>query len=216
MAGSPVPYCFSQGGDFTVLGTCSNETTLTNGTLAVRVVTASFNGEEAACVTGQARTWDCSGIRTDAVVLADSQLSVSSTNLAGGGTRFTLMNPTDGPLYMVARLGADGPVLDSAKISSIRGDHGTYFKVVETFADGSRMVEVRLQLGYVPTDLAVVLHIFVGGVTFLDGTLNKTLTAADFNELGVCTYRMLQSASSRSSTCHTTKLYQGGLYIGGN
>ena len=216
MVGSPVPYCFSQAGNFTVLGACSNETTFTNGSLAVQVISGSFNGEEAECVTGQARTWDCPGIKTDAVVQADSQLSVSSTNLVGGGTRFTLMNPTDGPFYMVARLGADGPVLDSAKISSIRGDHGTYFKVVETFADGSRMVEVRLQLGYVPSDLTVVLHIFAGGVTFLDGTLNKTLTAADFNELGVCTYRMLQSASSRSSTCHTTKLYQGGLYIGGN
>ena len=40
--------------------------------------------------------------------------------------------------------------------------------------------EVKLQLGYVPDDIRVELHIFVGGVTFLDGTLNKTLTAADF------------------------------------
>jgi hypothetical protein len=117
---------------------------------------------------------------------------------------------------MVARLGANGPVLDSAKVSAIQGDHGTYFKVVETFADGSRMTEVRLQLGYVPSDLVVQLHIFVGGVTFLDGTLNKTLTAADFNELGVCTYRLIQSAESRTSTCHTTRIYQGGIYIGGN
>ena len=215
-AGSSVPYCFGQAGIFTVSGSCSNETTITNGTLSVRVVTGSFNGREADCATGQARTWDCPDITTSAVVTADNQLSVSSTNLSGGGTRFTLMNPTDGPLYMVARLGAGGIILDSAKISSIYGDHGTYFKVVETFADGSRLVEVRLQLGYVPSDLTVKLSIFVGGVTFLDGTIIKTLTAADFNELGVCTYRMLQSASSHSSTCHATKIYQNGLYIGGN
>ncbi len=215
-AGSSVPYCFGQAGTFTVSGSYSNETTSTNGTLSVRVVTGAFNGREADCVTGQARTWDCPGITTAAVVTADSQLSVSSTNLSGGGTRFTLMNPTDRPLYMVARLGAGGIILDSAKISSIYADHGTYFKVVETFADGSRMTEVRLQLGYVPENLTVKLHVFVGGVTFLDGTLDRTLTAADFNEIGVCTYRMIQSAASQSSTCHTTKLYQGGLYIGGN
>jgi hypothetical protein len=215
-AGSAIPYRFDQAGRFMVSGLYSNGTTVTNGILPVRVVSGSFNGGEAACVTGQARTWDCPGITTDAVVAADSLLSVTVTNLAGGGTRFTLLNPTDGPLYMVARLGANGPVLDSAKVSAIQGDHGTYFKVVETFADGSRMTEVRLQLGYVPSDLVVQLHIFVGGVTFLDGTLNKTLTAADFNELGVCTYRLIQSAESRTSTCHTTRIYQGGIYIGGN
>ena len=215
-AGTAIPYRFEQAGSFMVISAYSNDITVTNGVLTVKVVADHFNGREAECVTGQARTWDCPNITTDATVVVDSQLSVTTTTLSNGGTRFVLVNPIDGPLYMVARLGAGGPVLDSAKISSIQGDHGTYFRVVETFADGSRMTEVRLQLGYVPADLQVHLSIFVGGVTFLDGTLDKTLTASDFDELGVYTYRMIQSADSMSSTCHTTRLYQGGLYIGGN
>ncbi|MBM4165236.1 MAG: hypothetical protein FJ222_12470 [Lentisphaerae bacterium] len=213
--GSPVPYAFDQAGLFTVSGVCSNANGVTNGTLAVRVVTGAFNGREAACVTGQPRTWDCPGITTDSVIVADSLLSLTATNLVSGGTRFTVMHPSDKPLYMVARLGADGPVLDSAKIVAISGDNGSYFRVLETFSDGSRRVEVRLQLGTVPADLLVKLHIFVGGVTFLDGTLDMTLTAADFDESGVCTYQMLQSAASFTSVCHTTQIYQDTVYIGG-
>jgi hypothetical protein len=35
---------------------------------------------------------------------------------------------------------------------------------------GSRLVQVKLHLGYVPSDLEVELQILVGGVTFYDGT----------------------------------------------
>lgn len=214
--GAVIPYRFDQAGSFFVQGLYSNGVVASNGVLPVKVVSGHFNGREAPCVTGQARAWDCPNLDQQANLSYDSQLSVTTSNLPAGGLHFTLLNPSDIPYYMVARLGMGGPVLDSAKISAIQGDHGTYFRVVETFADGSRMTEVRLQLGYVPADVVVNLQIFVGGVTFLDGTLDKTLTAADFDELGVCTYRMLQTAASRTSTCHTTKLYQGGVYIGGN
>jgi hypothetical protein len=214
--GAPVRYCFEQPGAFFVQGVVSNATVCTNATLAVQVVAASFPEPEAVCVTGQERTWDCPALTTAAVLVADSRLSVTATNRPHGGLQLGLLNPTDGPLYLVARLGTDGPILDSAKISSVYGDHGTYFRVVEAFGDGSRMVEVRLQLGYVSPDLEVKLRVIVGGVTFLDGALDKTLTAADFDEMGVCSYRLLQAAWASSSTCHTTMLYQDGIYIGGN
>jgi hypothetical protein len=42
----------------------------------------------------------------------------------------------------------------------------------ESAIRGSRLVQVKLHLGYVPSDLQVELHIFVGGVAFYDGTLD--------------------------------------------
>ena len=208
----PLPCAFGQAGRFNVHAVYSNADFTASGSLEVCVVSGTFNGREAACVIGQPRVWDCPGISTDAVVVADSQLVVASIP-TNGGTRFTLQNPLDKSLYMVARLGADGPVLDSAMISGIYADHGYYYHVVDSYADGSRLIEVRLQLGHIPQDLSVALHIFVGGVVFEDGTLDKILGPADFDELGVCSYRLLQSASSFSSVCHTTLFYQGGIRL---
>jgi hypothetical protein len=116
---------------------------------------------------------------------------------------------------MVARLGGDGPVLDSAAVNAVYGDNGSYWREVEVYPDGVRSVEVRLQLGNITPDISIVLTIFVSGVTFEDGTLVKVLTAADFDADGVCRYRLLQSPGSTTSTCHTTRIYQGATYVGG-
>jgi len=54
----------------------------------------------------------------------------------------------------------------------------------------------------------------VSGVTFDDGTLIKTLTSNDFDSLGVCRIRFIRAAGVKTSTCHITKVYQGGELIG--
>lgn len=64
--------------------------------------------------------------------------------------------------------------------------------------------------------MQVQLGIFVGGVTFDDGTIYRTLTAADFNEAGVATYRLIQPADAKGSVCHWTRIYQNNVYVGGN
>lgn len=214
----PAPHLFDQAGTFTVSGSYSNETLTTNGSITVKAVAASFAADEAVCVASESRTWDCPNVpaTNDVTVEHDETLTVSSSALAGGGLRFTLLNNYDTPFYLVARLGEDGPILDNAKISTVYGDNGSYWRVVENYADGSRLVVVRLQLGYVPSDIQVKLHIFAGGVTFDDGTLDKTLTAADFNEIGVATYYIVQGAGVTTSICHTTKIYEGSTYIGGD
>lgn len=53
------------------------------------------------------------------------------------------------------------------------------------------------------------MHIFVGGVTFDDGTIDRTLTEADFNDTGVATYYLVQGAGVTTSVCHTTTIYEG-------
>lgn len=210
---TPVEYLFDVDGIYTVVGTYTNETLSTNDAIAVNVVGSSFAMDEVVCVAGTERTWDCPEIDDEAEIEYSKYLDVTTEALENGGLTFTLMNNYMTPLYMIARLGQDGPVLDSVKVSSLYGDKGSYWKVVESYVDGSRLVEVKLQLGYVPSDIEVRLHIFVGGVTFDDGTLNKVLTSADFDEMGVATYRFIQDATSTSSVCHTTNIYQDNQLI---
>jgi hypothetical protein len=209
---SPAAFAFPSAGEYVVA-----EAGGTSGVpVAVRAVAASFGGD-ALCVAGTPRVWNCPGIPTNGVCVdVDDRLTASASPLASGGTAFTLLSVSPSALRMVARLGDDGPVIDSAAVNAVYGDNGTYWREVEVFPDGVRVVEVRLQLGNVTPDIRVVLTIFVSGVTFEDGTLVKVLTAADFDADGVCRYRLLQSPGSTSSTCHTTRIYQGSTYVGGN
>jgi hypothetical protein len=213
--GESFVHCFAQSGLFTVNGSYSNGLQVVSTSMAVKVVSASFAGDPV-CVVGQERTWDCPNVPTNVAIEHDAALQVGIQGLAGGGLRFSLLHVMEEPLYMVARVCENGAILDSAEVTALTGDNGSYWRVVETYPDGSRVVEVQLRLGEVSDDISVVLNISAGGVVFEDGTLLRTLTASDFNEVGVATYRLVQSAASMSSVCHGTSIYQGTQYIGGH
>jgi hypothetical protein len=53
-----------------------------------------------------------------------------------------------------------------------------------------------------------VIEIFAGGITFLDGTVEKEFTKSDFNEQGVLKVLMVQSAG-KVNDCHRVKIFQG-------
>ena len=133
---------------------------------------------------------------------------------AGEGSTLVLEAGADGEHGILARLGEGGPILDAARVTAIWGDNGSYYRVVENYPDGSQLAEVVLFLGSVPPDLVVKLEIFVAGVFFEDGIRFRDLTAADFDEDGVCRIRFLRSAGITTSVCHYTRFYQGGVKIG--
>ena len=87
--------------------------------------------------------------------------------------------------------------------------------IIETYQDGSRLVEVAIWMSAVPADLRMSLNIFVGGVLFDDGTRTRIVTAGDFNAFGEYRYRMVQGPTVKTSVCHTTSIYDGVTYIGG-
>lgn len=219
---APVEHLFDVAGDYTVSGTFSNATVTTNGSVTVSILYGAFALEEVVCVKTVTRSWLCTNLPNETVIEYDSDLTVTATNLVGGGLGFTILAQDDVTRYMVARLpalsGVDGGtnslIMDNVKVSPIYGDDGTYWRVVATYPDGSRMVEISAAIGYVPADIELRLSISVGGAMFENGTLQMTLTASDFNEAGVATYRMIQPVGSNGSTCHMTYIYQGDEYIG--
>jgi hypothetical protein len=97
----------------------------------------------------------------------------------------------------------------NAKISTLSVEATySYLSIVETYADGSVMVQSQISLSEVPDNLRINLKIFVAGVTFDDGTIERWVTAADFDEYGVYKYRMIRAPGAYTGSCHNIKLYQ--------
>jgi hypothetical protein len=199
--GSPVPHEFELPGEYTVSGTFGGVSTQ----MVVTAVASHF-GADPVCLIGQPRQWSCPGLSTNAVVEADPGIGLLSEERAGGGYEFSLTARDNRSRYMIARLGEDGPITDRARVRGIRYETTAFYEVqiIDRFADGSELVEYTIHMDEVPEDLEIELHIFVGGVLFDDGTRNRTVTAADFDEYGYYRYRMVKAPGIRTGACHRT------------
>src|SRR5262249_29948679 len=135
---------------------------------------------------------------------------------AEGSWQARMMIDRNEPRYVVSRLGANGPILDSTKALGFGFWSGkdASLEVVETDSDESQLVEMRIVLSPVPPDIRLQVDLIVGGVIFEDGTITKDLGAADFDALGKVTLRFLRPASAKTSVCHSIKLFQGQELIG--
>ncbi len=204
----PAAYTFEVAGTYTVAGVFSNSTVSTNGAVQVMVVSGSF-GNDPACVKDTERAWECPNLPDVAMVESDERIGIRSESMAGGGRKFHLTVTEDEPLYMVARLGEGGPVLDHAVVRAVGGDAVDYAATAYTFPDGTRLIEFTMALSYVPSDLAITIQITVGGVVLDDGTTFRTVTAADFNAVGVYKYYVIVGTDDNPATCHMVKVYQG-------
>ncbi len=153
-----------------------------------------------------------------AVLEHDPHLSVNEVTIDGESRRFSLGAGSTQPSTIVARLGENGPIMDSTHVEAVvdyRNSNGTW-SVTEVFADGSRLVEITIQLSDVPDDLRIELTSIKAGVTFDDGLIRRTVKAEDFNESGVYRYRMIIAPGVDGSSCHKVNFYQGDTWIGGN
>lgn len=146
---------------------------------------------------------------TDPVILLTEQTGVT------GYREFDLFASGSGSL--ITRLGENGPIITALSLEAQVSQHTEKGKwdIVETFDDGTDMWKGVIDLGgSVPDDLVVTLDIFKAGVTFDDGTIFRTITAADFSSDGTYTYYLLRSPSTKGSICHRVKFYQDDDYLG--
>jgi hypothetical protein len=215
----PMPYCFNAPGEYIVTGAFTPKdqagTPQSRG-LTVKVVGYQFPNDPL-CWVGHQRTWDLTNMAPEVSLQADSRLMFEQTAVLGDtGRRMALITDTDEPRYVLARLGQGGPVLSSAKAAGMEvfSSAETYLREVQTYPDGTRLVETVVVVDQLPPGVVIQLDIFVGGVTFEDGTTSLRLTAADFDSLGQCRVRFLWPAGVQTSVCHTVTVYQGGEVIG--
>ncbi len=232
----PIPYIFEEAGIYTVSGFASksravhfneedpvnaygfrngiaangvynNGNTSTSEVFTVNVVDYRFSGHPS-CMKDSERSWDCPDIVEETVIEKDSILQMTRNPLDGGGTRFELRSSTPVEQCIIARLGDGGPITDHALVNTITEYSGEYYRIVEEFDDGSNLIEMTLSFANIPDDFRIRLEIFAGGITFLDGTVEKEFTADDFDEQGTLKVLMVQSSGKRTN-CHRVKIFQG-------
>lgn len=187
-----------------------------SATVAVEVVGVSF-GTAPRVVVGDTRDWTAPGVPEEAFLEADSFIYFSEKSPVDGSRRFSLSTNSTSEGTILARLGEDGPILGRTTLYPLVNYHYTEprWSIVDTFEDGTELWSASINLGGdVPDDIEVHIRIFKAGVTFLDGSVEMTITKDDLDELGVFRYYMLRSPESRGSTCHTTTVYQDGERIG--
>ena len=192
-------------------GVFNGGNTSTSDLLIVNVVDYQFNGDPS-CVKGSERFWNCPAIPAEAVVEQDANLEIARHPLDGGGTRFWMRSSTGAEQYMIARLIEDGPITDHSTINTITGAYGEYYRIIERFSDGSNLIELVITLDNIPDDIQIVVEIYSGGLTFLDGTIIKTFTKSDFNAQGVLKLQMVQP-DGKENDCHRVKIFQNGEQI---
>ncbi|HCE46849.1 MAG TPA: hypothetical protein DET40_25155 [Lentisphaeria bacterium] len=206
---TPVPYKFENTGDIQISATFTpdNNDPATTDSLNVKVVSSSFNGNPV-CFFNEPRLWDNPGLDDLSVVKYDRNVNLFESDL-NPGRRLDIRAVQNAPGYVVARLGQDGPIISNASIK-IMSAEATYssLAVIQTFTDGSVLVQSQISLSSVPPDFKVYLKIFVGGITFDDGTIERWVYASDFDEYGVYKYNMIRAPGATTGMCHNIKFYQ--------
>ena len=208
------PYRFDQAGTYLI--TVSRENPLLDGETGyaqVEVVSSKFPKRNPAIMIDRAQSLACPALAPRNLIEHDAALQVTAEPDGSGGVDLTLCTHTDRDMGLLSRLDEDGPISDAVQVTSVWADNGTYYRVAQTYPDGSQLVEVSLLLGALAENMSVTLEIFVSGVTFEDGTRTKTLTAADFDENGRYVIRFIKARGVTTSVCHRTYIYQDGKLI---
>jgi hypothetical protein len=135
--------------------------------------------------------------------------------LPGGGFQFSLLSGNPNESYLAVRLDEEGEILDQATVTtiSVASNEQTSLDILQTYADGSQLIGTPIILSEIPDGLEVHLQIFVGGVTFEDGTTYKILTPEDFDEFGRYYAKFIKTPDAPAH-CHRIHMYLDGTYLG--
>ncbi len=213
---SPLVYTFTEPGEYLIEGTYrAGDGFESSGTLRVNVHGFTFP-ERPLALVNRHRDWNSHDVgQYTGVYEADPRLQFENLG-EQGSPRLRFRSEDNDPRTIVSRLGENGPVLDSVGVEGIRllSSWETNVRVLGALPDGSRLVEMTTILSPLPEDIEVHLRIFVGGVVFDDGTIERVLTPEDFDELGQTTVRFIMPAWAITSSCHRTYVYQNGELVG--
>ena len=214
-ATASMAYMFADAGDYLVSAFRSSLFGEDEGCALVKVVSSRFPNRNPAVRLRERFTLECPAVDPENVLEHDADIMVSAER-KGAGVSLDVYAPEDRDYGLVSRLDENGPISDAVQANPVWFDSGTYCRVLQTYSDGSQVVEVSLLLGTIPSDLTVELEIFVSGVTFEDGTNRKTLTAADFDDNGMYSLRFIKARGVTTSVCHRTYIRQTGVTVLGN
>jgi len=208
----PVVCTFATSGTYTVQ---ANWNGTQSGTLTLQVKAATF-GNPIVAYINNAQVWQIPGLSSDLSVEWDRDLNITETTPpTTGGRSFQILPLVSGTEHGIARLTPGGPILSqgTVQVANIYNAIATGDSVViQDNPDGSQLVQSSIAINALPPGGCVVIQIYIAGAAFEDGTTQKTLTAADFNN-GIATFDIEWDNSH--SVCHHVFIYNAqGQQIG--
>ena len=210
LGGAAITHTFATAGTYTINGT-HNDGQISSGSMTVVVIGGGFPAEPPACMIGKNRGWSCPNLPGGVTLEVDETMTASRN----GATVYLQATKTNRDHYLVTRLYAGGPILDSTLVNTfwVQAAVDSYMWVVERYED-SQLWENQMVTRNLPDGVEVQIRIFIGGVTFDDMTIERWVTNVDMDAIGEYRFRMIHPNSIGASTCHYIRMYQDGVYLG--
>ena len=216
----PIPCAFDEAGTYVVSGEYTKGNQTMPASITVRVIDWAFPEESLACMVGRERLWTVdlpqgAVLETDDTVSLDIVSCTPITNNLSQITCSLTAKTVNGEHVAVARICPGGAILDSTQLNPFWVQNATdgYFWTVERFED-SELWEVNSVVKNLPDSVDMQIKVIVGGVTLDDYALERWITNAAYDETGEYNFRLFHPNEAKSSTCHTFKVYQNGVFLG--
>ncbi|MFC7339518.1 PA14 domain-containing protein [Haloferula chungangensis] len=209
-AADPHAYTFDTAGDHTVEVNCRHGNNYYDGEMTVTVKDADF-GNPFMVFANRPRDWGMPLVGEGIHVEADSRLGFVELAPPVTGGRLFRVDPFSGEeRRVIARTEEDGAIIDSGLVQGYEvystGETGD-MNFTQTFSNGDQIVRMSIVAGDLPPGGYIRLEIFVAGVTFLDGTITKVLTAEDFDSNGIAFVMFNFPEGTLTSVCHRLYLH---------
>ena len=207
---TPLEALFDAAGEFIVTATVNSVA----HQITVTVMEAEL-GDSISLLIARDFNFQPTALSDDAVVEIDAAVTMQEVTQTGQPREFILTGAESEPAVLAAST-PSGAVLDHVALENfdLASNQNTRIEVVEYYNDGAALVEVDFVMSNPPADLRLVVRIFVGGITFDDGSIEKTLTVSDFDEVGRTTLKFIMPFEAISSVCHRIYVYNGDEFLG--
>jgi hypothetical protein len=175
-------------------------------TSTLDVIAADF-GATLQLYVNRPRQWSISNFPFTLPIEVDKTLSLTPQVVPWSARVFQVNATLPGAYNVLARTGNGGPVIATGQVNAMLLSHSGNgeMPVIYSYPNGDRIVELTVMATSLPPGGYVELEFFLGGRSFLDGTIRKRLYAADFGENGLARVPILLS-SGIGSACHRTYL----------
>jgi hypothetical protein len=207
--GNPLVYQFDAAGVVTV--EVSDASSGTGRTVSIHVIACPVV-ESPICVVGFDREVEIPTLGDEVCLQMDRRIDIASTGpVSSGGKVHTLrLNTPENRISAFRLQGMAGPILGILPFRAMRVRSGSETSLTSLEAtEEINRVAMPVMIDGLWSDAVVNIEIFIGGVTFDDGSLVRTIhPASDCDGFGVANVEFLKTGFS-GSACHRVAVWQG-------
>jgi len=214
-ANTSLPYTFNIAGENEVTAEYTDRFGVTQiKTLTVNVVDINLPTATVPVLTGVAREVGLMNYLPAGAVY-DADAGISSWIESNANNVSITESLVIGHKVLV-RLYEKGPILGALKIQGVMvaGAGQANFYVSDVLEDGTKVTDLWLVANPITEEMLLRVDIFLPGVTFSDGSISKTLTKSDFDQLHKNVLTFLKGPGiSHTAACHHIYWYDNGIYV---